>query len=360
MNKTTRLSSEDTAFLSVHAQGIDSKTFLFLKKCLGSYERVALLSRRKLLDYGLTPDQAEAIIRQKSELDRCIATIEQLNISLIYAHTPEFPALLNEIPDPPAVLYARGQLPVQSSVSVVGTRKPSSYGQKVTHDVARQVSQLGLVVVSGLAFGVDGIAHQTTLLEKGITVAVLGGGIEQISPLRHTSLGQQIIDSGGALISEYPLFTPSFPGNFLERNRIIAAISSVTIITECGLRSGALRTARAALAYERDLWVVPGSIYNPLCRGTNNLLRQAPVQPYLSIDQLRDKYSLTQQKPAESIDLTEDERLIVNNLTPEGIHLNKLSEVLQLDIEILSSKVIMLELKGMIRHEGAGVYRRVI
>lgn len=360
MSKPHQLTTEDIAFLSIHTTAVDSRSLLFLKRAYGSYEKIITLKRKQLLGCGLTPEQISAMSDRKSELSRCLETIEALDIQLVYAGTPAFPALLKEMSDPPAVLYVRGKLPVESSVSIVGTRKPSDYGQSVTKDIARQVTQLGLVVVSGLAVGVDGLAHQTCLEAKGTTVAVLGSGVESIYPVKNIGLAKQILAGGGALVSEYPLFTPSFASNFLERNRIIAALSTVTIVTECPLQSGALRTAAAALEYERELWIVPGSIYNHLCKGSNNLLLKQAVLPYTSIDQLRDKYCLTKKAPVERHDLTEDERLIVSNLTPEGIHLNKLGEVLQLDIATLSSKVIMLELKGVIRHEGAGVYRRVI
>lgn len=193
--------------------------------------------------------------------------------------TPDYKEFLKvtaHIAKPPKSLYFIGKLPESRipSVAIVGTRKPSSYGREVAHRFAFELAQKGIVIISGLALGTDSIAHRGTLEAGGTTIAVLANGLPEIYPATHADLGKQIVESGGAIISEYEPHSRARPYQFLERNRIVSALSDAVIIVEAAARSGTLNTAMHALEQGKDVFVVPGNITSPLSAGCNALLKQ--------------------------------------------------------------------------------------
>jgi DNA processing protein len=184
--------------------------------------------------------------------------------------------ILNSIAKPPKKLHYAGKLPTErlSSVAIVGTRRPSSYGKEVTQRLSYDLASRGIVIVSGLALGIDAIAHQAALEAGGATIAVLGNALPDISPRTNRSLGEAIVTDGGALISEYEPGSRVYPSNFLERNRLVAGLSDAIVITEATTRSGTLNTAARALEQGKEVFVVPGNITSPLSAGCNALLKQ--------------------------------------------------------------------------------------
>jgi DNA processing protein len=197
-----------------------------------------------------------------------------------------YPALLNEIPQPPKVLYYRGDASLLSYprlLSIVGSRKCSAYGTRVVHDAVFGCVGVGFVTVSGLAFGIDQAVHEETIAAGGRTIAVLGSPVEhtEIGPRSNMRLAEHIVESGGVLVSEYPSGTSVHAGFFPARNRIIAGLSHTTLVVEGWLKSGALITARFAADCGRDVFAVPGSIFSPVSEGTNRLLERGAI-PWLS------------------------------------------------------------------------------
>ncbi len=182
-----------------------------------------------------------------------------------------FPNRLRNIPSAPCLLYVRGELS-EDSVAVVGTRRCTAYGDRVAREIGRAAAEAGGTVVSGGASGIDGAAHEGCLSAEGITLAVLGTGVNVAYPRNHEGLFERIASSGGALLSEYPLDTPPRPWRFPERNRIVAALAERTVIVEAPLKSGAMITARLALEMGREVWAVPGRINETGCEGSNRLL----------------------------------------------------------------------------------------
>lgn len=184
--------------------------------------------------------------------------------------------LLAHIPAAPKQLFILGKLPPQRlpSVAIVGTRKPSSYGKEVTQRLAYDLAKKGIIIISGLALGVDGIAHRATIEADGTTIAVLANGLPQIYPAIHKDLADQIIQAGGAIVSEYEPETSARSYQFLQRNRIVSGLSDAIIITEAAARSGTLNTAMHALEQGKEVFVVPGNITSPLSAGCNTLLKQ--------------------------------------------------------------------------------------
>lgn len=185
-----------------------------------------------------------------------------------------YPRLLKEIPNPPSKIYVMGELPQnRPSVAIVGTRKATAEGRELARKWARQLAASGAVVVSGLAMGIDAAAHEGALEANGITVAVLACGLDSIYPRQNEKLAKRILESGGAIISEYPEGTPSYPDQFLARNRIVSGLSAAVIVVEAPERSGSLVTARLAAEQGREVFVAPGSVNNFNYRGSHKLIR---------------------------------------------------------------------------------------
>lgn len=199
------------------------------------------------------------------------------NFQTISITDETYPTLLKNIHNPPRTLYVRGSIRAlslsQPYITIVGTRKATYDGKTITKEIACDLAQKGFVIVSGLALGIDGAAHEGALLAKGTTIAVLGNGIDTIYPRCHERLAERILESGGAIISEYPPGTPAYPNQFLERNRIVSGFSIATIVVEAPARSGSIATAHLALEQGRDVFVIPGPTTHANYRGSHTLIR---------------------------------------------------------------------------------------
>lgn len=263
------------------------------------------------------------------------------------------PPLLKHISHPPKELYCAGedikQLLTSPVIAIVGTRKPTAYGRAVTQRLARELAEQGVVIVSGLAFGVDAIAHQSALDAGGRTIAVLPSSLDIISPSRHTALAGSIVEQGGALLSEYRHGTPALKQHFIARNRLIAGLAQAVLITEAGAGSGSLHTARFAFTEQRPVLVVPGNITSPLSAGSNDLLKTGayPVMSSADIlDRLKLKASvrpqrqLTAQNPAE--------QAVLQALAAGPADSYRLLAATRLPIAGLNQTLIQLELRGYI------------
>lgn len=188
--------------------------------------------------------------------------------------------ILSTIPSPPKEIFYRGTLPAERvpSVAIIGTRRPTRYGTEVCHTIAYDLAKKGVVIISGLALGTDALAHQAALEAGGTTIAILANSVDEIRPLTNRSIGERILENGGAILSEYEPPTPCRDYQFLHRNRIVSGLSDAIVIIEAAARSGTLATAAHALAQGRDVFVVPGNITSPLSAGCNALLKQG-AQP---------------------------------------------------------------------------------
>ena len=251
-----------------------------------------------LMQAGLSEKVAARLVEVRStkDLQKMAEWIEKHDIQVFTWNDENSPAILKEIDQPPPVLYVRGKILPEDNraAAVVGTRKVTAYGRQVTEEIIHHLVQNGFTVVSGLARGVDGIAHQAALQDGGRTLAVLGCGVEQVYPAEHMKLAEQIIGSG-ALISDYAPGTKPDAANFPPRNRIISGLSQVTIVIEAGETSGALITATFAVEQGRDVMAVPGNIYAPQCKGTNRLISQGAF-PYTGPASLENLLNLSPKK----------------------------------------------------------------
>ncbi|MDD3153533.1 MAG: DNA-processing protein DprA [Victivallaceae bacterium] len=257
--------------------GIGFARFRQLRQFFGSASAALTASEQELASVkGIGPALAAAVATFPMEqLDEELRFVERSGVRIFTLDDPGYPQILNNIYDPPLCLYVRGELPAfgSSSVAIVGSRRMSAYGGKMARLFAEGAASAGFSVVSGLAFGVDAVAHQATLDANGITVAVLGGGLAKIHPQEHIPLAKAIVEHGGAVISEFPMRFPVSRTSFPRRNRIVAGLCANTIVIEAGLDSGAMITARLALEQNRNVFAVPGHADNPQAKGCHKLIK---------------------------------------------------------------------------------------
>lgn len=285
------------------------------------------------------------------------------NISVLTINDSQYPKLLKEIWNPPAILYMKGVLPPDDefNLAVVGTRKISTYGRQITSMLTSELVQNGFNIISGLALGVDALAHQTTVGLGGKTVAVLGSGIddESIYPTGNRFLASEIIKTGGAVISEYPTGTIAMPGNFPLRNRIVSGLSLGTLVIEAAEESGALITAHCALEQNREVFAVPGSIFNPTSAGPNKLIKigakaVTSVHDILETLNLVQAANFTQNK--KILPSSPEEEKILINLSAEPTHVDKIIAASGLDTAKVGAILTLMEMKGMVKNLGGMNY----
>jgi len=300
--------------------------------------------------------------RRQVDLDQVLARIQKANVQLSTWQSPDYPPLISQLLDAPPLLFIRGEItPVDEwAVAIVGTRKATVYGREVAHRLATDLAHNGVTIVSGMARGIDGIAHKAALEAGGRTIAVFGSGIDRIYPPEHKQLARRIAENG-ALVSDYPLGTPPEGSNFPPRNRIISGLSLGVIVIEAGLRSGALITADFAADQGRDVFAVPGSILSPASAGCNRLLRDGAhvvteardVLETLHLDQVSEKQVAREVLPANAT-----EAAIWDQLSASPQHIDAIARAANLSAEDANSALVMMELKGMARQVGTLQYVR--
>lgn len=328
----------------------------------------------ELLRQFHTDPEASDIARKVAD---DLAYIEsQSNLYCLTFDDSLYPRLLREIPRPPPLLFVRGDPTCLSlpQLAIVGSRNPSGGGIENAERFAHYLAERGFAITSGLALGIDGAAHRGALRAQGKTIAVMGTGIDLIYPSRHRQLAQEIVDSGGALVSEFPLGTASHACNFPQRNRIISGLSGGTLVVEAAVQSGSLITASLALQHDREVFAIPGSIHNPLARGCHQLIRQGATLVETAqdiVDQLAGLLSYKRQelrgtvaphedlfsvaasgKKAEPV-LAEEEQSLLQALGYDPLPVDVLAERTGLDIGNLSAQLIGLEIKGLVQQVGA-------
>ncbi len=298
--------------------------------------------------------------RQSVDLDQVWAKIEAQGISILTWADDEYPSRLREIDQPPPVLYIRGEYLQDDlfAVAIVGTRKVTPYGRQVTEEIASFLAANGITVVSGLARGVDAIAHQAALKAGGRTMAVLGSGVDKIYPPEHRALAEQMMERG-AIISDYAVGTPPDASNFPPRNRIISGLSLAVVVIEAAETSGALITAEFAAEQGREIFAVPGNILAPQSKGTNRLIQKGAL-PLLTPDDLMQALDLTrvgEKKTARKLlPADETEARVLEVLGGEPMHVDEIRSQANLPIEKVSATLALMELKGMVRQVGGMNY----
>ena len=308
--------------------------------------------------YGISKKIAENIVNWKKvtnyELE--IELAEKTGTRIITLADREYPEILKQIYNPPLCLYIRGTLPEDNSknIAVVGSRRTTRYGQKVTAYIAGAAADADWTVVSGLAYGIDAAAHKAVVEKKGKTIAVLGGGLARIHPQDHIPLAGSIIKHNGAVISEFPMNFPPARWSFPMRNRIISGLSRGLIVIEAGERSGSLITAKLALEQGRTVFAVPGEIDNPQAKGTNRLIKNGAILTE-SFNDILEEFSFIpsyaadkKKKENPKIELTETEQKIISELRRGTMSIDQLSIVLSLPPGPLLATLMQLQIKGLV------------
>jgi DNA processing protein len=343
-------------------KGIGAARMRLLLDAFGDAQSAWQAPAEALRAAGLGPKLLENFLKVRSSvsLDLVWERIQAQGISVLTWEDEAYPARLNEIPQPPPVLYVRGALLAEDAwaVAVVGTRRITSYGKQVTEEIASNLARSGITIVSGLAHGVDTAAHQAALQAGGRTLAVLGSGVDRIYPPENRRLAEQLIQQG-ALLSDYAPGTPPDSANFPPRNRIISGLARAVIIVEAGKSSGALITAAFAAEQGREVFAVPGGIYAPQSVGANLLIQQG-ARPYLNYQDVLEILNLAQVSehrearavlPADAL-----EAQLYAVLSNEPLHVDEIRMETDLPIEKVSAALVMMELKGLVRQVGGMQY----
>lgn len=340
-------------FSLVH--GIGPVRINALKEAFGDLEAAWNASPADLRASGLDSKTLASLLdlRSSIDLDDELERMSRQGFQAITVEDEGYPMRLREVDQSPALLYVWGDLQErdQWAVGIVGTRTPSSYGRAVTEELATALANQGLTIVSGMARGVDGIAHQAALDAGGRTIAVLGSGLEHIYPPEHHQLARAIAESG-AVVSEYALGTPPEGRNFPPRNRIISGLSLGVVVVEAGRTSGALITADFAADQGRDVFAVPGDITRKQSVGTNRLIKQGavPLTEAAEVMEVLNLAMLDQQKQLE-LELPADpvEARLLETLGREPLHVDEIRARCDMPANEVSAGLAMLEIKGRVK-----------
>ena len=319
-----------------------------------------------LVKAGLEVEIADEFLnwRDANPAEKFAEILEREKIQTVALGDLDYPPLLAQIIDPPFVIFFRGQLPLppQPALAIVGTRRCSVYGKRVTADFSSGLARQGINIVSGLALGIDGAAHEACLAGGGKTIAVLGSGVDRdhVFPTAHRGLADKIVAGGGAVISEYPPGFKPTSYSFPARNRIIAGLSLGVLVTEAPLGSGALITARASLDYNREVFVIPHSLYSPSGEGNNDLLKSGAclvtkVDDILNELNLQNLRSIVGEKPAVSGLGPVDSR-ILSALSSESQSVDSVIRATGLDSATVGARLLFLEMKGLVKNLGGMMF----
>ncbi|MHC4719462.1 MAG: DNA-processing protein DprA [Planctomycetota bacterium] len=366
----------------IRAEGVGPTTFAKLLKHFGSVDRASGASVSELAKIdGIGFKSAEQIARTRGKFDAAaeMELAEKSGVWIIHFDDERYPPVLKRIYDPPPVLYIKGSLSSSDNlaIAIVGSRRCSLYGQEQSSRLAHFLGSAGFTIVSGMARGIDTAAHQGALSAGGRTIAVQGCGLGNIFPPENKKLFELIAESG-ACISELPLRYEPLSENFPPRNRIIAGLALGTIVVEAGLYSGGLITARAALENNREVMAVPGKVDSPLSKGAHQLLKQGArlVESVEDVtealgyigQQLTSHTSEAAEAAAERIEtplfdvsqlkLSENEKVIYDNLSKEPVHLEQIIAETDLAAGSINAGLISLRLKGLVKQLPGNLFLR--
>ena len=342
------------------SNGVGPRRFESLLKHFGLAQKAWSGSRNEFEKCGVKDKTFEKFdaFRKKFNLEKYLSQLQEKNIWFVTQNEKEYPQNLKSLSNPPIVLFGRGDkscLKFSKTIGVVGTRKVTGYGREVTESLVSDLVSFGFIIVSGMAMGVDAIAHSACLDNKGKTIAVLGNGVDLPFPRENQSLYKKIIESGGAVVSEYPPGVNPSKGSFPARNRIIAALSLGVLITEAAEDSGSLITAEWSLKLGKKVFSVPGSINSMMSRGSLKLLKQGAVlvrdskdildELSISNSQFSNKSKKTNYKQKG---LSKEEIKICKLLENEPMQTDDIAKKLKIPVWQISATLSELEMKGVV------------
>ncbi len=360
------MSEKDATLSLLMIKGLGSKRFFRLKEAFGSALDVWRHASKKGLK-DLVPDSvANAILKGPDEkgLKRLKETCKRKGFWLLFYNDPDYPPSLRHIHDPPAVLFGAGNRKVLSSrcVAIVGSRKSSTYGQRICASIAKSLSEAGLTIVSGLALGIDACAHRAAVDSGGLTIAVKGCGLDVKYPMRNAFLAEKIAENG-AVISEFFPEVVAEPGNFPARNRIISGLSLGVVVVEAGVKSGSLITAYLALDQGREVMAVPGSVFSYGSKGCHKLIKEGAglvesakdVLETLGLDQW-DANTNSRDKAQKMPVISGETGKVIDKLGADPQHIDEIAVKCSMPASKVASILTELELKDLVTCWGSGMY----
>ena len=342
--------------------GIGRVKLAQLENYFGDLENAWKASAAEFKHAGLDSGSIQAITSWQPKIspEAEIEKLDRYGVKVFLYNNPSYPPRLKEIYDYPPILYVRGSLLPQDEwcLAVVGTRRATVYGRQVTEEIVTDLAQSKITIVSGLAKGIDSVAHQTALTAGGRSIAVFACGLDIVYPSENADLARHIMQQG-ALISEYPLGTRPKAENFPRRNRIMSGLSLGVLVTEADEISGAMITAHMALEQNREVFAIPGSILSPTSRGTNHLIQEGAklVRDYTDIlEELNLMTVARQMEMKEIMPASDTESLLLKHLRAEPTHVDEVCRSSGLPVATVSSTLAMMELKGLVRQQGPMSY----
>lgn len=342
--------------------GIGRVRLVQLERYFGNLENAWGAAPADLKHAGLDSSSIHAITQWRSRLslDAEMERLDRYGVKVFTRHDADFPSRLKEIYDYPPILYVRGSLLPEDEwcLAVVGTRRATVYGRQVTEEIVADLSRSKITVVSGLARGIDSMAHRAALDAGGRSIAVFASGLDVVYPSENTGLSRQLVQQG-ALVSEYPLGIKPKAENFPRRNRIMSGLGLGVLIVEADETSGAMITAHMALEQNREVFAVPGSILSPASRGTNHLIQEGAklVRSYTDIlEELNLTTAARQMEMKEVMPASDTESLLLKKLSAEPTHIDDVCNSSGLPASTVSSTLAMMELKGLVKQVGTMSY----
>jgi DNA processing protein len=343
--------------------GIGRVRFTQIENYFGSIEKAWNAGLDEFKKAGLDDSTINSIAQWRPKISPDIETVklEKYYIKAFNYHDKDYPARLKEIHDFPPVIYIRGEIldVDEYCLAVVGTRNPSVYGRQLAEEIVSELAHSKITIISGLAKGIDTIAHQSALNAGGRTIAVMGGGLDSVYPAENANLARSILKSG-ALVSEYAPGTKPRPENFPRRNRIMSGLCLGVLVIEAGETSGSLITAHMAFEQDREVFAIPGSVLSPASIGTNKLIMEGTARLVRNAADILQELNLTavaeQIEVKEVVPASDTEAVILKQLGAEPRHIDEISRASGLPVSVTSSTLAMMELKGMVKQIGAMNY----
>jgi DNA processing protein len=332
----------------------------------GSAKKIWGVNSSALSETGLTKKSVEKFVeyRRNLNLTKYFSRLKRLSINYFTITDKNYPQNLKGLDDAPMVLYYKGTLKRsdKNAVAIVGSRKITSYGREVTSKFAAELASYNVTVVSGLAFGVDVAAHKACLDAEGRAIAVLASGLDSITPVSNSWLGEEILKKGGAIVSEHPLGHKPQRSDFPERNRIISGLSKAVLVVEGARKSGTLHTASHAAEQGRQVFAVPGQITSPMSKAPHFLIQSGAKLATSTLDILNelDLQLKTDHEEVEKImPEGKDESVILSVLENEALHVDEIVRISKLKADAVFAKLTVMEIKGIVKNVGSGVYKKI-
>lgn len=352
--------SVDKYSLAFSVSNLGPKSYQRLLSKFGNSEKAWLGTKEEFEKLNIKKQRFKIFdeFRKKFKVQEYIKKLNKENVEFISFLDKDYPIILKKLENPPIGLYLKGNkklLKQNFSIGVVGTRKITEYGKNVTQSLVESLIEADSCIVSGLALGVDFVAHKAALENNGKTIAVLACGVDCCRPAENYELYSRILKNKGLIISEYPLSSSAFKGTFLARNRIIAALSHGVLVTEASSNSGSLVTANWAIKLEKKVFAVPGPINAQMSKGALSLIRNGAKLVIEAEDILSEfrinNFQFLRKPKIKSLKLSKEEKLVLDRLYGEKLTTDEISKMTNINVSSLSAILTTLELKGIICNE---------